>query len=201
MHATVAVGFTILCLLGTVEGRAQVGGDSLSRITDSLAPPGSQPTPDSTAADTAAPTPVTPAPTPTAPTAPTAPTTESADTTLKRVCRGAPPGVLAPGLLAVVFRPGTTKPQAIDAARAIGGTIAGMSDAGEVYVEVPPTAGPLKLVADQLIRQDPVTRVSPTPCPAPAPPAGAGTPPATTPDTGSAKPADSAGAPPVRSGP
>jgi hypothetical protein len=96
--------------------------------------------------------------------APDAPT----DTTLKRVCTGTAPGAIAPGLLAVVFRPGTTKDEAVGAATAIGGRIGGMSDMGEVYVLVPPEAGRLSDVADQLIRQDPVTRVAPMPCPAPA---------------------------------
>jgi hypothetical protein len=195
----------ILCLLGTVEGAAQVGGDSLTRTTDSLAAPASKQTRDIPPADTT--TPPAPVSTPSP-----AQATAAADTTLKRVCTSAAPGMLAPGLLAVVFRPGTTKPEAIEAARAVGGAIAGMSDAGEVYVEVPPAAGPLAVVADQLIRQNPVTRVSPTPCPAPppaSPPPGAGgAPPAPRSDTGTVKSPDStvkspdsSAVPPVRPGP
>lgn len=91
------------------------------------------------------------------------------DTTLARACAGAPTGSVAPGLLTVVFRPGTPDKQRAAAARAVGGTLGGPTEYGEEYVRVPSEAGPLALVADRLIRQEPVTRVSPAPCPAPMP--------------------------------
>lgn len=89
------------------------------------------------------------------------------DTTLTRACAGAEPGSEAPGLLAVNFRPGTPDKARADAARAVGGTLAGPNEYGEEYVILSPDAGPLPAVADRLIRQDPVTRVSPLPCPGP----------------------------------
>jgi hypothetical protein len=96
-----------------------------------------------------------------------------------------PGGREAPGLLAVVFRTGTIDRDRIAAAKAVGGSLAGRSAYGEEYVRLAVGSGPLAAVADRLIRQDPVVRVSPAPCPAQAitPPA----PPAT--------PADSARAP------
>jgi hypothetical protein len=93
------------------------------------------------------------------------------DTTLARACDGAPAGTEAPGLLAVLFRAGTSDRDRAAAAKAVGGTLAGTSDYGEEYVRVPETAGPLVAVADRLIRQEPVTQVSPAPCP--GPPGGA----------------------------
>jgi len=93
----------------------------------------------------------------------------STDTTLARACAGAPAGSEAPGLLAVMFRPGTSDQDRAAAAKAVGGTLAGPNDYGEEYVRVPPEAGPLTVVADKLIRQNPVTRVGPAPCPAPEP--------------------------------
>ena len=90
------------------------------------------------------------------------------DTVLARACAGLPAGAEAPGLLAVVFRPGTSDTARAAAARAVGGTRAGTSQYGEEYVQVPPDAGPLPAVADRLIRQDPVMTVSAAPCPAPA---------------------------------
>lgn len=89
------------------------------------------------------------------------------DTTLTRACAGAEPGSEAPGLLAVNFRPGTPDKARADAARSVGGTLAGPNEYGEEYVILSPDAGPLPAVADRLIRQDPVTRVSPAPCPGP----------------------------------
>jgi hypothetical protein len=103
---------------------------------------------------------------------------EPADTTLARACAGATAGSMAPGLLTVVFRPGTPDKERAAAARAVGGTLGGPTEYGEEYVRVPSDAGPLAVVADRLIRQDPVTRVSPAPCPAPMP---AAVPPATAP--------------------
>ena len=177
-------------LVPAVRAEAQAGTDSLSRTVPADAPyPADRagPAVDSAAADSTPP----PLPTPAAVGAATG-AAASADTTLKKACVGAAPGTLAPGLLAVVFQTGTTREQAIAAAKSVGGTIAGMSDMGEVYVQVPASTGPLPVVADQLIRADPVTRVAPMPCPAAPPPAPAAgsRPPAA--DTAAAKPGDSA---------
>lgn len=113
------------------------------------------------------------------------------DPVLARACAGEDGGAEAPGLLAVVFRPRTPDAAQVAAARAVGGKLAGESPYGETYVLVPDSAGPLPAVADRLIRQDPVTTVSPVPCPsqatqpaAPAPggvvvPVPPGAPPAT----------------------
>lgn len=88
------------------------------------------------------------------------------DTTLMRACAGAPAGSLAPGLLAVVFRAGTSGPEKVAAAKTVGGTLAGPTAAGgEEYVRLSADAPALTVVADRLIRADPVTRVSPAPCP------------------------------------
>jgi len=103
------------------------------------------------------------------------------DTTLIRACAGAAPGDEAPGLLAVVFRAGTTEKERTAAARAVGGKLGGSSDFGEEYVLVPAEAGRLPDLADKLIQQAPVVRVSQTPCPA--------VPAAATPSTGSPAPA------------
>lgn len=90
------------------------------------------------------------------------------DTTLMRACAGAPAGSLAPGLLAVVFRAGTSGPEKVAAAKAVGGALAGPTAAGgEEYVRLSADAPALTVVADRLIRADPVTRVSPAPCPSP----------------------------------
>jgi hypothetical protein len=142
---------------------------------------------------------------------PPSPTTLApTDTTLARVCRGVPGGIEAPGLLAVVFRAGTSDQDRIAAAKSVGGTLGGPSEYGEEYVLLPPDAGALTVVADKLIRQDPVTQVSPAPCPptveagTPAPAAAGGaTPPAPTPAAPDTSPApaqrapapDSSGAP------
>jgi hypothetical protein len=182
-----------LALFGAAPARAQAYGDSVVRAApaDTLPLPTTGPAVDSVRPDTTAPAPVA-SPGDSPPAAAASP----ADTTLKKACTGAPPGMLAPGLLAVVYRAGTTREEAIAAAKSVGGEIAGMSDLGEVYVRVPPSAGALDVVADQLIRQDPVTRVAPTPCPAPAP-AGAPKPAAT--DSGASRPSDSTGARPAPS--
>jgi len=117
-----------------------------------------QGTPDS--AGTSAPVPATPQ---------TVTALAPVDTTLARACNGAPGGTEAPGLLAVVFRSRTPDTARIAAAKAVGGTLAGPTGYGEEYVRVPPDAGPLTVVADRLIRQKPVTQVSPVPCPPPPP--------------------------------
>jgi len=130
------------------------------------------------------------------------------DTTLARACAGAPAGSEAPGLLAVIFVPGTSERDRAAAAKAVGGTLAGSSPYGEDYVRLAVGAGPLTAVADQLIRQNPVKEVSPAPCPAlPTTPSAGGTAPSSdsvpapgagaggvtnVPPTGSASPADSA---------
>ena len=91
------------------------------------------------------------------------------DTTLARACDGLPGGTEAPGLLAVIFRSGTPDSSRAAAAKAVAGTLAGPSGYGEEYVRLPPDAGRLTIVADRLIRQKPVTQVSPVPCPPPPP--------------------------------
>jgi hypothetical protein len=116
------------------------------------------------------------------------------DAVLDRACAGGPGGAQAPGLLAVLFRPATPDAAQAAAARAVGGTLAGLSPYGETYVLVPDSAGPLPDVADRLIRQDPVTTVSPVPCPAAASAAPAPVPqpapaPAPAPGGGTASPA------------
>jgi hypothetical protein len=92
---------------------------------------------------------------------------EPADTTLVRACAGYPAGSEAPGLLAVIFNAGTSDRDRAAAAKAVGGTLAGSSPYGEDYVRLGVGSGPLTVVADQLIRQNPVKQVSPAPCPAP----------------------------------
>jgi hypothetical protein len=187
-----AASVAALALFGAAPAWAQAYGDSVVRAApaDTLPVPATGAAVDSVRPDTTAPAPVAPSDPPPAETA------SPADTTLKKACTGAPPGMLAPGLLAVVYRTGTTREEAIAAAKSVGGEIAGMSDLGEVYVRVPPSAGALDVVADQLIRQDPVTRVAPTPCPAPRP-AAAPKPAAT--DSGGSRPSDSTGNPPAAS--
>ena len=121
---------------------------------------------------------------------------EPTDTTLARACAGYPAGSEAPGLLAVIFNAGTSERDRAAAAKAVGGTLAGSSPYGEDYVRLAVGAGPLTVVADQLIRQNPVKQVSPVPCPAPpatpsAPgsaPGGDSTP---APGAGQSAPADS----------
>ena len=93
--------------------------------------------------------------------------TDPTDTTLARACAGYPAGSEAPGLLAVIFNAGTSDRDRAAAAKAVGGTLAGSSPYGEDYVRLAVGAGPLTVVADQLIRQNPVKEVSPVPCPAP----------------------------------
>ncbi len=188
-----AASVAAAALVGAAPARAQAYGDSAVRAApaDTLTLPTTGAAVDSARPDTTTPSPVASPGDP-----PPAAATLPADTTLKKACTGATPGMLAPGLLAVVYRPGTTREEAIAAAKTVGGEIAGMSDLGEVYVRVPPSAGALDVVADQLIRQDPVTRVAPTPCPAP-PPAAAPKPAAT--DSGASRPSDSTGARPATS--
>ena len=92
---------------------------------------------------------------------------DPSDTTLARACAGSPEGSEAPGLLAVIFVAGTSERDRAAAAKAVGGTLAGSSPYGEDYVRLGVGSGPLTVVADQLIRQNPVKQVSPVPCPAP----------------------------------
>jgi hypothetical protein len=87
------------------------------------------------------------------------------DTTLARACIGMPGGTEAPGLLAVVFRSGTSDRARIAAAKAVGGSLGGESNAGEEYLKLAAGTEPLAAVADRLIRQDPVVRVAAVPCP------------------------------------
>jgi hypothetical protein len=116
---------------------------------------------------------------------------EPTDTTLARACAGAPAGSEAPGLLAVIFNPGTSERDRAAAAKAVGGTLAGSSPYGEDYVRLAVGAGPLTAVADRLIRLNPVKQVSPAPCPAvPTIPSAGGAAPSG--DSIPATPADSA---------
>jgi hypothetical protein len=115
------------------------------------------------------------------------------DTTLARACAGYPAGSEAPGLLAVIFNPGTSDRDRAAAAKAVGGTLAGSSPYGEDYVRLAVGAGPLTVVADRLIRQNPVKQVSPAPCPAPpAMPSAGGSAP-----SGDSTTAPAAGQPPA----
>jgi hypothetical protein len=105
------------------------------------------------------------------------PAADPSDTTLARACAGEPSGGEAPGLLAVIFASRTSERDRAAAAKAVGGTLAGSSPYGEDYVRLGAGAGPLTVVADQLIRQSPVKEVSPVPCPASAvTPSGESTP-------------------------
>ena len=96
---------------------------------------------------------------------PSAVSVEPNDTALARACQGLPAGTQAPGLLTVLFRAGTSDRDRAAAAKSVGGTLGGPTPYGEEYVLLPPGAGPLTVIADRLIRQDPVTQVSPAPCP------------------------------------
>jgi hypothetical protein len=105
------------------------------------------------------------------------PSADPTDTTLARACAGEPAGGEAPGLLAVIFATGTSEGDRAAAAKAVGGTLAGSSPYGEDYVRLAAGAAPLTVVADRLIRQNPVKEVSPVPCPASAAtPSGEGAP-------------------------
>ena len=158
----------------TDSARAAASADSLRRATGGGAAPAA---PGAPAADRVPPA-LGPGSTQTDPAAiplgvgPADPT----DTTLARACAGAPAGSEAPGLLAVIFVPGTSERDRAAAAKAVGGTLAGSSAYGEDYVRLAVGAGPLTAVADQLIRQNPVKEVSPAPCPAlPTTPSAGGT--------------------------
>lgn len=104
------------------------------------------------------------------------PTSLPPDSTMRRACAGLGAGALAPNLLVVVFRAGTLHDDRVAAAKAVGGSLGMPTRAGEEYVYLSDDAGRLEGTADRLIRQDPVTRVSPVSCPplspsAPGPPA------------------------------
>jgi hypothetical protein len=103
------------------------------------------------------------------------------DTILIAACAGTPPGSTAEGILAVVFRGGSTDREKVAAAKTVGGVLAGPAAGGEEYVRLTPDAPPLTVAADRLIRLDAVTRVSPAPCPPPALPAAAPSTPAAPP--------------------
>jgi hypothetical protein len=104
------------------------------------------------------------------------------DTILIAACAGAPPGSMAEGILAVVFRNGSTDREKAAAAKLVGGVLAGPAPGtGEEYVRLTADAPPATVAADRLILQDAVTRVSPAPCPPPAAPAAE--PPTPTPGT------------------
>lgn len=172
------IGIAFACALALaipVLGAAQVSGDTARGATtaaDSLRRAAGD---SGAAAQPGAPVPtsdrVPPAAGPgsTDPTPPSLPIRVGAgappDTTLLRACAGVPGGREAPGLLAVVFRTGTIDRDRVAAAKAVGGTLGGRSAYGEEYVRLEVGSGPLSAVADRLIRQDPVVRVSPAPCP------------------------------------
>ena len=175
-HCALAAGW-VFGLAGPAIGAAQTSGDTAPgtpAVSDSVR----RPTGDSARAtsDSAAPNGAPSAPgtvwvnpnTP-APAAGSLPIDVSdgppIDTTLARACIGLPGGSEAPGLLTVVFRGGTRDRDRIAAAKAVGGSLAGESMAGEEYVKLAAGAEPLAAVADRLIRQDPVVRVAPAPCP------------------------------------
>ena len=92
------------------------------------------------------------------------------DTTLARACAGMSAGDEAPGLLVVIFRRGASDKERAAAAKAVGGVLAGTSPYGEDYVRLGADAAPLTVMADRLIRQEPVLEVAPTPCPQTAAP-------------------------------
>ena len=92
-------------------------------------------------------------------------------------------------MLTVAFRPGTPTAAREAAVKVVGGRLAGPTwYGGEEYVLVP-TNRPLPALADGLIRQGPVTQVSPVACPPPSLRGGAG---------GSAPPCPAAAAAPGR---
>ena len=98
------------------------------------------------------------------------------DTTLARACAGMSAGDEAPGLLVVIFRRGASDKDRAAAAKAVGGVLAGTSPYGEEYVRLSADAAPLTVMADRLIRQEPVLEVAPTPCPQTAAPASSPSP-------------------------
>jgi hypothetical protein len=173
-----AVSTLVTAQTPTDSARAAATADSLRRATEGSAAPAAPGTPTAPGAPTAdrVPPALGPGSTQTDPATiplgvgPADPT----DTTLARACAGEPAGSEAPGLLAVIFNPGTSERDRAAAAKAVGGTLAGSSPYGEDYVRLAVGAGPLTAVADQLIRQNPVKQVSPAACPAaPVTPSGA----------------------------
>src|SRR5206468_12462240 len=82
--------------------------------------------------------------------APSAVSVGPSDTVLARACQGMAAGTQAPGLLAVMFRAGTSDRDRAAAAKSVGGTLGGPTAYGEEYVVLPPDAGPLPVVADRL---------------------------------------------------
>jgi hypothetical protein len=157
-----------LWLAAAVRADAQVPRDSAA-ARDTASRPGAAGTPAAPTAPATPGVPVTPQGAAVTTVVPAGPP----DPVLARACAGESGGAEAPGLLAVLFRPRTPEPAQLAAAKAVGGTLAGDSPYGETYVLVPDSAGPLPAVADRLIRQDPVTSVSPVPCPSQSPAAAA----------------------------
>lgn len=169
IRASMVTVLAAVALAGTTAGSAQQVVTDTSRrpaVGDTVRPaaPGAAPADRVPPADGPGSTGAAPAPPPVN-VGVAAPT----DPTLARACVGMPAGSEAPGLLAVIFRTGTSDKDRAAAAKAVGGKLAGTSSYGEDYVELDPGAGPLTVVADRLIRQEPVMQVSPAPCPAEVP--------------------------------
>jgi hypothetical protein len=146
-------------ILGGSVGHAQASGDSArAQPNDSLARAKADTaaggTKDSAAAKQAA-----------QPSAAPARAAAPVDSILAAACRETLPGRPAPGLLTVVFRPGTPDTARIGAAKAISGTLSGTTASGEEYVRLSPESGPLVLAAARLIELPPVTSVSEKSCP------------------------------------
>lgn len=154
---------TAAIIFGTSVGYAQTSGDSAkAQPHDSLARVKSD-TAHAATKDTAA-----------APSGAQQPTQASAeparaaapvDSILAAACREERPGKPAPGLLTVVFRPGTPDTARITAAREVKGTLAGTTASSEDYIRLSPESGPLVVAAARLIRLPPVTSVSEKSCP------------------------------------
>jgi hypothetical protein len=161
MKHTVLLGAALI--FGGSVGHAQASGDSAkAQPNDSLARAKTDPalggTQDSAAAQ--------PGPQqPTQASAIPAPVAAPVDSIVAAACHEAPPGKPAPGLLTVVFRPGTPDTARVAAAREVSGTLAGTTASGEEYVRLSPESGPLAVAAARLIRLPPVTSVSEKSCP------------------------------------
>ncbi len=153
---------TAAMIFGTSVGYAQTSGDSAkAQPNDSLArakPDTSHGTKDTAAAPSGAQQPTQASVVPARAAAPV-------DSILAAACREERPGKPAPGLLTVVFRPGTPDTARVAAAREVKGTLAGTTASGEDYIRLSPESGPLVVAAARLIRLPPVTSVSEKSCP------------------------------------
>lgn len=86
------------------------------------------------------------------------------DSVLSSACSSTRGGAVAPGLLLVVFRDGTTDKERSAAVTAAGGASAGAAPMGGEYVR-PDTAGSARDLADQLVLNPAVASVSERSCP------------------------------------